>query len=143
MSARAAKAYANNDAHGGVLDQNPVEIIVLIFERLFDHLKLGKIALEKKDYGIDHFTKANDLIQKGLLACLDYEQGGEIANNHAAIYEWSLREIIRARIDNDPTVIENVINILGTVCEGWLSLTQKEPVGYSKKYQAGLSANVA
>jgi flagellar protein FliS len=131
MSAKAARAYASNDVEGGVMDSDPAELIVLIFERTLDHLKLGKKMLEESQYGIDNFTKANDLIQKGLLACLDYDRGADVANNLASIYEWSLREIIKGRTEKSPEKIQTVIDVLTPLYEGWLALSTKEPTHFS------------
>ena len=129
MSAKAAKAYASNNVHGGVIDSDPIELVVLVYERALDHLKLGKVAVEQGEYGIDHFTKANDLIQKGLLA--DYSQGEDIAQNLSAIYEWTLREIIKGRVEKSPEKIQEVINVLTPLYEGWLGLSAKEQVHFS------------
>jgi len=147
MSLKAAKAYASNDVHGGVVDSDPAKLVALVFERALDHLKLGKAALEQDDYGIDHFAKVNDLIQKGLLACLDYSQGEDVAQNLGAIYEWSLREIIKGRVEKSPAKIQEVIDVLTPLYEGWLALADKEPVHFSNvktsvnpKSRASLSA---
>ena len=131
MSIKAARAYASIDVEGGVIDSDPAELIVLIFERTIDHLKLGKKMLEESQYGIDNFTKANDLIQKGLLACLDYDRGADVADNLAAIYEWSLREIIKGRTEKSPEKIQAVIDVLTPLYEGWLALSAKEPMHFS------------
>ncbi len=132
MSAKAAKAYASNDVHGGVIDSDPIELVVLVYERALDHLKLGKAALEQNEYGIDHFAKANDLIQKGLLACIDYSQGDDIAQNLSAIYEWTLREIIKGRVEKSPEKIQEVIDVLTPLYEGWMGLSTKEPLHFSQ-----------
>ena len=131
MNAKAAKAYARNNVHGGAIDSDPIELVVLVYERALDHLKLGKVAVEQGEYGIDHFTKANDLIQKGLLACIDYSQGEDIAQNLSAIYEWTLREIIKGRVEKSPEKIQEVINVLTPLYEGWLGLSAKEQVHFS------------
>lgn len=131
MSAKAAKIYASNDVHGGVVDSDPAQLVALIFERILDHLKLGARALEQEDYGVEHFAKANDLIQKGLLACLDYSQGEEIAQNLAAIYDWALREIIKGRVEKNPQVIQDVIAVLTPLYEGWTGLSSKAPVHFA------------
>ena len=99
MIKKVARAYSNIATEGSVGSYNSGQLIVLVYERILDHLRVGKAALEKGDYAIESFTKANDLIQQGLLACLDERSGGEIALNLGAIYEWCLREIIRGRID--------------------------------------------
>jgi len=123
--------YSRIDVHGGVTDSDPIELVVLVYERALDHLKLGKSALEQGEYGIDYFTKANDLIQKGLLACIAYNQGEDIAQNLAAIYEWTLREIIKGRVEKSPERIQEVIDVLTPLYEGWLALSAKEPVHFS------------
>jgi flagellar protein FliS len=140
MNARAAMRYATNDVETGVHSSNSQELIVLIYERLFDHLKIGKKELEVGNYGIETFTKASELIQQGLLACIDYKEGGDIAQSLGAIYEWSLREIINARVTKSPEKIQEVLDVLTPLYEAWVSLAPKEPVPV---LQAASSSNPA
>ena len=128
MNARAAKMYAENNTHTSVISADSGQIIVLIYERIFDHLKVGKQGLENGQYAIESFTKAHDLIQQGLLACLDYEAGVEVAQNLGAIYEWSLREIIAARTDRSAQRIQGVIEVLQPLYEAWITLSPKEQI---------------
>jgi len=128
MNARAAKMYAENNTHTSVVSADSGQIIVLVYERIFDHLKVGKLALENGQYAIESFTKAHDLIQQGLLACLDYEAGVEVAQNLGAIYEWSLREIIAARTDRSAQRIQEVMNVLQPLYEAWIALSPKEQI---------------
>jgi len=128
MNARAIKVYAETNIHTGVSSANSSELIVLVYERLFDHLKIGKIELENGRYAIESFTKAHDLIQQGLVACIDYKEGGDIAQSLGAIYEWSLREIINARVIKSPEKIQEVLDVLTPLYEAWVSLAPKEPV---------------
>ena len=126
MNARAAKLYANKDAETGVDALNSGQLIVLIYERVFDNLKLGKHALENGQHGVEVFTKAHDLIQQGLLACLDFKAGAEVAQNLGAIYEWSLREIINARVSHSPEKVQEILDVLTPLYEAWISLAPKE-----------------
>jgi flagellar protein FliS len=128
MSARAAKMYAENNTHTSVTSADSGQIIVLVYERIFDHLKVGKLALENGQYAIESFTKAHDLIQQGLLACLDYEAGVDVAQNLGPIYEWSLREIIAARTDRSPQRIQEVMDVLQPLYEAWIVLSPKEQI---------------
>jgi flagellar protein FliS len=128
MNTRAAKMYAENNTHTSVVSADSGQIIVLVYERIFDHLKVGKLALESGQYAIESFTKAHDLIQQGLLACLDYEAGVEVAQNLGAIYEWSLREIIAARTDRSAQKIQEVMDVLQPLYEAWIALSPKEQI---------------
>jgi flagellar protein FliS len=143
MNARAAMRYATNDVETGVHSSNSQELIVLIYERLFDHLKIGKKELEVGNYGIETFTKASELIQQGLLACIDYKEGGDIAQSLGAIYEWSLREIINARVTKSPEKIQEVLDVLTPLYEAWISLAPKEPIPVLQAVSSSNPARVA
>ena len=128
MGTRAANAYASNQVQTGVASSDSGSLIILVYERVFDHLKMGKYAIERGEYAVESFTKAHDLIQQGLLACLDFEEGGEISQSLAAVYEWSLREIISARASKSAEKIQAVIDVLMPLYEAWLELAPKEVV---------------
>jgi flagellar protein FliS len=118
-------------------------LIVLVYERLFDHLKIGKKELENGRYAIESFSKAHDLIQQGLVACIDYKEGGDIAQSLGAIYEWSLREIINARVTKSPEKIQEVLDVLTPLYEAWVSLAPKEPVPVLQAVSSSNPARVA
>jgi flagellar protein FliS len=143
MNARAAKLYANKDAETGVDALNSGQLIVLIYERVFDNLKLGKHALENGQHGVEVFTKAHDLIQQGLLACLDFKAGAEVAQNLGAIYEWSLREIINARVSHSPEKVQEILDVLTPLYEAWVSLAPKEPIPILQAVSSSNPARVA
>jgi flagellar protein FliS len=120
--------YAENNTHTSVTSADSGQLIVLVYERVFDHLKLARNALEVGDYGVEPFTKAHDLIQQGLLACLDYKNGGDVAQSLGAVYEWSLREILNARLTKSPEKIQDVLKVLTPLYEAWLALAPKESI---------------
>ncbi len=128
MGSKSAKAYAANQIETGVTGADSSELVILVYEHLFDHLKIGKNELEEGRYGIESFTKATELIQQGLLACLDYKQGADVAQNLGAIYEWALRELINARVNRSPEKVQEIIDVLTPLYEAWLALAPKEPI---------------
>jgi flagellar protein FliS len=139
MISKSARAYAANEVITGVNGSDAGQLIVLVYERVFDHLKLAKKALEAGEYGIEPFTKAHDLIQQGLLACLDYEGGGEVALSLGAVYEWTLREILSARLNKSPEKVQEILDVLTPLYEAWLVLAPKEMiVNLSVSQEAGL-----
>jgi flagellar protein FliS len=120
--------YAENNTHTSVFSADSGQIIILVYDRIFDHLKVAKLALENGQYAIEPFTKAHDLIQQGLLACLDYENGGDVAQSLGAVYEWSLREILNARLAKSPEKVQDVLDVLAPLYEAWLALAPKESI---------------
>ena len=143
MGSKSALAYAANSIETGVVAADSSQLIVLVYERLFDHLKIGKKELENGRYAIESFTKAHDLIQQGLVAWIDYKEGGDIAQSLGAIYEWSLREIINARVTKSPEKIQEVLDVLTPLYEAWVSLAPKEPIPVLQAVSSSNPARVA
>ena len=143
MGSKSALAYAANSVETGVVAANSSQLIVLVYERLFDHLKIGKKELENGRYAIESFTKSHDLIQQGLVACIDYKEGGDIAQSLGAIYEWSLREIINARVTKSPEKIQEVLDVLTPLYEAWISLAPQEPIPVLQAVSASNPVRVA
>ncbi len=142
MGSKSAKAYAANQIETGVTAADSSQLVILVYEHLFDHLKIGKNELEEGRYGIESFTKATELIQQGLLACLDYKQGSDVAQNLGAIYEWALRELINARVNRSPEKVQEIIDVLNPLYEAWLALAPKEPIQTLKPLPADQSLMV-
>ncbi len=142
MGSKSAKAYAANQIETGVTGADSSQLVILVYEHLFDHLKIGKNELEAGRYGIESFTKATELIQQGLLACLDYKQGADVAQNLGAIYEWVLRELINARVNRSPEKVQEIIDVLTPLYEAWLALAPKEPIQTLKPLPADQSLMV-
>ena len=136
MNTRAAKMYAENNTHTSVVSADSGQLIVLVYERIFDHLKVAKLALENEQYAIEPFTKAHDLMQQGLLACLDYENGGDVAQSLGAVYEWALREILNARLTKSPAKVQEVFDVLAPQYDGWLALAPKESISSLRNVQS-------
>lgn len=125
MVNRAALKYADSSTLTSVMAADARELIVLIHERIFDHLKTAKRSLENNEVNVDSFVKASDLILKGLLGCLDYDKGKEIAENLSRIYVWSLQELIVARGERSADKVQDVINILTPLYEAWIDLSDR------------------
>ena len=122
MSQRALNAYATTERETAVSSARPVDLVVLVFQRVIDHLRHGRTMMQQQGDSSAPLTKALQLINAGLQACLDRERGGDIADNLANLYDWASREIMLARIKHDSERITAVMNVLGTVAEAWLEL---------------------
>jgi len=122
MSQRALNAYATTERETAVSSARPVDLVVLVFQRVLDHLRHGRQMMQQQEDSAVPLTKALQLINAGLQACLDRDQGGDIARNLAALYDWASREIMLARLKRDSDRISAVIDVLTTVSSAWLEL---------------------
>jgi len=119
---KVAQAYGNTAVETAVTSSSSKELIILVYEKINEHLLLGKKELELGQPGVEVFTKAVDLINLGLIASLDNGKGGEIANNLEFIYLWAINKIVEARLSKAPDKIDEVIKVLKPIQEGWVSL---------------------
>ena len=121
---RAIKAYSDASISTSISMSTSTDLIILVFEKIFDHLKIGKVALENNQLAIEEFTKINDLINLGLVASLDREKGGEIAKNLEFIYLWAMNKITEARLTKSHEKIDEVTRVLMPIYESWQSLSK-------------------
>ena len=124
MNQRAHAAYANTQRETSVASARPVDLVVLVFQRMLDHLRHGRqLMLDEEDSGVP-LGKALQLLNGGLEVCLDPNQGGEIAQNLATIYQWANREILMARVRKEHQRLTDVMDVLTTVSQAWQQLAE-------------------
>ena len=78
--------------------------------------------MEEDKEDAEHISKSLDLIQKGLLAALDHDKGGEISKNLASFYDWAIREILKARLKRSPETLTGVIEAFRNLEAAWVEI---------------------
>ena len=119
MTMRSHRAYAATQRETGVSSARPIDLVVMVYARLLDHLRSAQLQMAEGTDASESLTKAVELITTGLEACLDKAQGGEIAENLAVIYDWANREIMLSRLRRDSEKLQGVINALQPLSEAW------------------------
>jgi flagellar protein FliS len=74
--------------------------------------------------------KANDIINQ-FIASLDFNAGGQLAQNLEALYGFMLQQILIANARNDTKALSTVISLLSTLKCGWeeaIVSQRKDPV---------------
>jgi len=119
---KVANAYKNTEIATSVSSANANDLILLVYSRVLENLRLGKYELENNRPGIKEFSMVNELINLGLVASLDYQKGGEIAQNLRKIYLWAMHMVIEARLTNSHEKIDEIINIFNGLSQSWESI---------------------
>ena len=65
-------------------------------------------------------------IVEGLQASLDHEQGGELAGNLEALYDYMQRRLFRANSDNDTDALREVGDLIATLRSAWVAIDPQE-----------------
>lgn len=143
MNARNLNAYRNLAAQTAVSEASPIELIVLVYKRLIDNLRMAQKAMEEGKENAEHVSKSLDLIQKGLMAALDYDKGGEISKNLASLYDWSIREILKARLKNSPEMLGGVIEVFRNLEAAWAEIHLMRSSAAAKETPANVHISAA
>ncbi|NBX88878.1 MAG: flagellar protein FliS, partial [Betaproteobacteria bacterium] len=75
MTMRSHRAYAATQRETSVSSARPIDLVVMVYARLIDHLRSAQLQMAEGFDSAESLTKAVDLITKGLNSCLDMEQG--------------------------------------------------------------------
>ena len=108
------------------------KLLLMLYEGAIKFTKRAIIAVDNKDIPgrCENITKSYDIILE-LMNTLDFNVGGEVAENLEQLYMFITDELTRANITGKKEHLENVLKILETLYEGW-----KEAVESLKKKEA-------
>ncbi|MDH4391851.1 MAG: flagellar export chaperone FliS [Aquabacterium sp.] len=124
MLNRAHARYRQNDNVGAVNGRSPMELILLIYDRIDDKLADAEVAIaasERLRVG-NAINQAVELINQGLLAALNHELGGEVSRNLALLYDYCVRRLLQASLLQDAGILREVRGLLSGLREAWASL---------------------
>jgi flagellar protein FliS len=112
-----------------VITADPRRLIIMCYEGAIDQLMIAKGKYLAKDYEgkSKALSKAQDFISE-LLCSLNLEQGGVIARNLQALYNYMLLRLFRGDLARDLNAYEEVIQMLKELKSAWESvLVQQDP----------------
>ena len=64
-------------------------------------------------------SKALDIVNNGLMAALDRQRGGEIADRLAALYDYIARLLLKANLHNDAADLDEAARLLNDIGSAW------------------------
>ena len=129
MNARQAmSAYSNTQIHSGIMDASPHKLTAMLLAGAVDRVNAARGAIEKGDVARrgEMLGKTISILAQ-LQADLDMSQGGEIAQNLEALYDYMIRGLIDANRENDAKKLDEVQALLSEVKSGWDGI--KDQVG--------------
>lgn len=119
----ALESYGAVQVITGVATANNVQLIQMLFDGFLDTLMLARGHLENN--AIEEKSKAlakAGRIMVGLQGALDFEKGGELAQNLNELYAYVLRRLFVVNARNDLAVLDEVHGLIKEVAQAWQSL---------------------
>ena len=116
----AVEEYNKINITSGVEAADPHRLIQMLMQGALEKIAIAKGYLSRKDMankGV-HISWAISIIE-GLRTSLNMEEGGEIAQNLEDMYEYMIRRLLRANLENDVALLDEVSTLLVTVKSAW------------------------
>lgn len=118
---RGANAYAKVGVESGVMSASPHQLIVMLFDGALASIRAAALHMEggspaEKGRAI---SKAIDIVNNGLMAGLDRERGGELAERLEQLYDYVVRLLMQANLYNDPQRLDEAISLLEDIASAW------------------------
>ncbi len=129
-------AYINQYQASQVNTASPERLLIMLYDGAIRFLNEAEAHLQNRRVAERGTAIGKTMaIISELSATLNYEIGGEIAANLAALYDYMLRELLAANLHDDPERLARVREMLAD-----LRLTWIEAIEIARKEKAALAA---
>ncbi len=118
-----ARTYQKVAVESGVDSASPHTLITMLFEGAIARLHNAVTCMESQqiERRAELISSALSIIG-GLQDSLDLEKGGALAENLDGLYDYMQRQLFRATVENDTSLIVEVGGLLETLKEGWSAM---------------------
>ena len=104
---------------------SPGSLIIMLYDEGIKNITLalesmpnGKIKTENIERIHQHILKAQDVITE-LMASLNMDDGGEIAENLLSLYSFFNQQLFQANMQKDPQPLRTVREMMSDLREAW------------------------
>jgi flagellar secretion chaperone FliS len=120
--------YQKMKADQAVSGADPHRLIVMLMQGVIEKVAAAKGYLQQGNRA----EKAQQIswaisILDGLRMSLDKEKGGEIAGNLDDLYGYMEEQLLKANVNDDARILEEVSSLMKTVLSGWMEIAPTKP----------------
>lgn len=113
-------AYKSIATHGAAVGADPHRLICMLMDGALERMAAARGCIERKDL----VRKAALLHRVGLIIeelrlSLDHSAGGEIAADLERLYDYIMRRVLNANLQNDIASIDEAARLLLQIREAW------------------------
>ena len=118
-SKKMMQAYVNANREAVAESENPHALITVLFDELIRSMRL---YISNENSGEltenEHFVRALTILY-GLQSSLDFENGGEIADNLYRLYEYARQQLLLTTKGEDASGVSAAIDAMENIREAW------------------------
>lgn len=123
-----ANAYRQVGVETGVEAASPHRLIAMLFDGYLESLatargamRAGRIEAKGKAIG-----RAARIVDEGLKASLNVREGGQLARDLQALYEYLAMRLTQANIRNDEAILDECQRLMEPLREAWNDIGRRD-----------------
>lgn len=121
-------AYQSVAAHGGVAAADPHRLIAMLMDGALDRIAAARGAIESGDIACrSRMIHRTVQIVSELRGSLNFDQGGQIAANLGDLYDYAIRQLLRANLEGSAEHLDEVSRLLRQLRGAWLAIPTAVP----------------
>ncbi len=115
--------YRSNNAYGAAAADDRLQLILHMMQGALSRIATARGHMVRKDAAQkgEELSRAIGLID-GLRTSLDRDQGGDIAGNLEALYDYMMRRLVEANLNDSTEILDEVEELLREIQSGWEGL---------------------
>ncbi len=117
--------YRQQQVQHEVEQASPVRLVVMLYDKAMSLLRQAVLHIDRNNVKAkgEALNRVVEIIGE-LQAVLNGEEGGVVAQNLDAMYEFMIRSVTLANLNNDPQPLDGVLMVLEELRKGWQELEQ-------------------
>ncbi len=119
-------AYQSAAVHGGVAGADPHRLVLMLLDGALERVAIARGCIDRGGKG-DLGRKAAAVSQclnivGELRGSLDMSTGGQLAENLNRLYEYMIRRLLLANVNNDVKILTEVSGLLDNIRSAWATI---------------------
>jgi flagellar secretion chaperone FliS len=116
-------AYQSVSALGNVAQADPHKLVQMLFDAAAERMIKARACIEQGD-----ITRKAQLLHSCVIllaelrGSLNMAEGGELAQNLSNLYDYMVRQIMLANVENDASKVAEVLGLLNDIRGAWIAI---------------------
>lgn len=134
-------AYGNSSIDqyrkSAVTTASPLQLVIMLYDGALRFIDSATEALEQGDrFKQNHASQKAQKIITELMACLDMQRGGDVAQNLFALYTFVYNRLVEANLEDRPEYYGQAAKVLSDLKVSWVHLESAQRQGQSPTPEA-------
>lgn len=124
FSSRAISAYTCVGVESSAMSASPHGLVLMLFDAATIAVSAARMHMQlgQKAQKAQSIATAVAIITDGLMASLDRNAGGEIAERLFSLYEYMVTRLTEANLRNQAALLEEVGRLLAELNDAWKAI---------------------